>query len=72
MSEKILGLEFEEIESGTPLSAIFVAKLLTDDARIMFAVRTTEDMNLVEIIGMLRYATLHYETQLIAAGEIND
>ena len=60
MNETVLGLPFESIQDGTPLSAVLVVKMLSEDGTIMFAVRTTESMTLVEILGMLRYAATQF------------
>ena len=58
--------EDDAIWSGTPLEAVVIVKMLTENGEIAYVTSATSGLKDVEALGMVRYAQLRLEVGMTA------
>lgn len=63
-------LTMGELPDGTvPLAAVTALKVMYPNGQIGYLIRVTDDLPLVEALGMARHATLILEDSILHPGE---
>jgi hypothetical protein len=59
----------DDLRTAQPLAGIVIAKAIDPDGDLRYLVGCTADLMSVEVLGMLRYATLRMEHGLFGSQE---